>query len=166
MWKKKTSTKIRCLIKCTLNNTALLNYPPLHPLYASLTGWGVVSSDDSDSYSCTSVGGQLDLQASLLTGTGTAVLAGCFPEASIDTQVLVWITGSQDLDSTLLINWVQALINDTLSLPPLPRNSNFFFVCFYSFTAGGASWWEANRKAAVDVFFATVKLAKCWFDFF
>ena len=32
-----------------------------------------------------SVGGQLDLQASLLTGTGAAVLAGCFPEASIDT---------------------------------------------------------------------------------
>lgn len=94
--KKRTSTKIRCLINCTLNNTAPINYPPLHPLYTSLTGWGVVSSDDSDSYSCTSVGGQLDLQASLLTGTGTAVLAGCFPEASIDTQVLVWITGSQD----------------------------------------------------------------------
>lgn len=93
---KRTSTKIRCLINCTLNNTALINYPPLHPLCASLAGWGVVSSDDSDSYSCTSVGGQLDLQASLLTGTGTAVLDGCFPEASIDTQVLVWITGSQD----------------------------------------------------------------------
>lgn len=49
--------------------------------------------DDSDS--CTSVGGQPDLQDSLLTGTGTAVLAGCFPEASIDTRVLVWITGSR-----------------------------------------------------------------------
>lgn len=94
--KKRTSTKIRCLINCTLNNTALINYPPRHPLYASLTGWGVVSSDDRDCSCCTSVGGQLDLQASLLTGTGTAVLAGCFPEASIDTQVLVWITGSQD----------------------------------------------------------------------
>lgn len=42
------------------------------------------------------MGGQLDLQASLLTGTGATVLAGCFPEASIDTQVLVWIAGSQD----------------------------------------------------------------------
>lgn len=50
------------------------------------------------------VGGRLDLQASLLTGIGAAVLAGCFPEAIIDTQVLVWIAGSQDQDCPLLIN--------------------------------------------------------------
>lgn len=42
------------------------------------------------------MGGQLDLQAFLLTGTGAVVLAGCFPEASIDTKVLVWIAGSRD----------------------------------------------------------------------
>ncbi|KAK5874553.1 hypothetical protein PBY51_019489 [Eleginops maclovinus] len=40
----------------------------------------------------------------LLTGPGAAVLAGCVPEARIDTRVLVWMAGSQDYVSPLLIN--------------------------------------------------------------
>lgn len=42
------------------------------------------------------VGGQPELHASLLSGTGPAVLAGCISEVSIDTLVLVWVAGSQD----------------------------------------------------------------------
>lgn len=42
------------------------------------------------------MGGQLEVRASLLTRTGAVVLAGWFPEASIDTQVLVWIAGSRE----------------------------------------------------------------------
>lgn len=48
------------------------------------------------------MGGQLDLQASVLTGAGAVVLAGCFPEVSIDTQVLVWIAELRDWDCCLI----------------------------------------------------------------
>lgn len=42
------------------------------------------------------MGGQLELHASLLSGTGPAVLAGCLSEVNIDTLVLVWVAGPED----------------------------------------------------------------------
>lgn len=126
MWEKRNfHLKKRKKINWVASAALWIITPPLitHP-------WALCArlrlGDDGDSCPCTSVGGQPDLQDSLLTGTGTAVLAGCLPEASIDTRVLVWITGSRGWDSPLLINWARALINDTFGLPPLCRRLKTF----------------------------------------